>query len=95
MILNRNTRFKCTCCGLCCKLVAPKILPAEYIDPETGWCKYLDPETNLCTIYDSRPLVCRVDELWDTFGESLGYKNKKEWQEGNYEQCKKLIEENE
>ena len=30
-------------------------------------CKYLDKEKNLCTIYSERPLICRVDELYEKY----------------------------
>ena len=85
-------KFRCDCCGLCCKYYTPQILPPEYIDPETGWCKYLDPETNLCQIYESRPAVCRMDCLYPLYKDELGINSISEWYKKNEEICKKLKE---
>lgn len=32
---------------------------------DDGSCMNLDKETNLCNIYEIRPLICRVDEMFE------------------------------
>lgn len=56
--------FPCTKCGLCCQNVHLNILYRE-LDRGDGVCKNL---TNLmtCGIYDNRPMMCRIDEAYDT-----------------------------
>mgnify|MGYP002622429365 CR=1 FL=1 len=51
-------------------------------------CKFLDKEKNLCTIYSERPIICRVDELY----EKILYKDfsREEYYRLNKEICKKL-----
>ena len=88
MILIR--KFKCTCCGACCKLLGLVDKKARELGmcDENGACIYLDKDTNLCTIYDERPLVCRVDDLY-----GAGYFNdlsKSDYYKMNYESCEKV-----
>lgn len=55
---------------------------------EDGVCIYLDKNTNLCTIYDNRPLICRVDDIYDA-----GYYNnlsRSEYYKMNHECCEEL-----
>ncbi len=60
-------KFDCSCCGLCCRNLDknPYLKDTELCGAD-GVCIYLDQNTNLCTIYDSRPLICRVDDLYDS-----------------------------
>lgn len=56
--------FKCDQCGKCCE----KVYTSEvyrYLADETGKCKYL--KNNLCSIYETRPLICRIDEMYETY----------------------------
>ena len=51
-----------------------------------GVCRYLDG--NLCSIYAERPLLCRVDESYETY-----FKNKmskEEYYRQNYRSCELL-----
>ena len=82
--------FKCDCCGKCCEKVSTSKL-YQHLADETGKCRYL--KNNLCSIYMNRPLICRVDEMYE-----LHYKNSftlKEFYELNYKVCKLLKEEKE
>lgn len=82
--------FKCDCCGKCCEKVSTSKL-YQHLADETGKCRYL--KNNLCSIYTNRPLICRVDEMYE-----LHYKNSitlKEFYELNYKACKLLKEEKE
>ena len=62
------------------------------MEPGNGVCKFLDQKTNLCTIYDERPLICRVDDLYEEtqLREKM---SKSDWHRLNEEICKKLQEE--
>lgn len=55
--------FRCTACGLCCRLDLSNDLPKSW-DRGDGYCQHLQPDGR-CGIYETRPLVCRVDDSWD------------------------------
>lgn len=62
------------------------------MDPGNGVCKFLDQDTNLCTIYEDRPLICRVDDLYNEVQLSKSI-SKRDWHRVNEKICKKLQEE--
>lgn len=56
------------------------------LDTGNGTCRYLDG--NLCSIYSERPLLCRIDECYDTyFKEIMG---KEEYYRQNKIMCQIL-----
>ncbi len=57
-------KFPCTACGLCCRQLTGRPWYAD-IDRGDGVCRHLNEADNQCTIYASRPLVCRLDALYD------------------------------
>lgn len=77
--------FKCDMCGECCRNLKESELYAE-LDRGDGICKYL--EGNLCSIYENRPLLCRIDESYNTFFKETV--NIEEYYRLNYEACKIL-----
>ena len=62
--------FECTKCGACCKSIA-HIDELKDFDSGDGVCRHLDIATNECKIYDKRPLVCRVDEMFEKYFSSV------------------------
>ena len=79
-------KFKCDCCGLCCRHIDRSPLLKNF-DRGDGVCKFLS-EKNLCKIYKNRPDFCNVE---------VGYKKyfseKWSWEEflkKNYESCEEL-----
>jgi len=56
--------FPCSGCGLCCQNIAG-ISELKDFDLGNGVCKYFDFVSNSCKIYQDRPLVCRVDEMYE------------------------------
>ena len=44
--------FLCQACGACCRVIS---------------CKYLTSD-NKCSIYEKRPIVCRVDKMFEITG---------------------------
>ena len=56
--------FLCDQCGKCCEKVHTSEV-YRYLADETGKCKYL--KNNLCSIYETRPIICRVDEMYETY----------------------------
>ena len=56
--------FKCSQCGECCRHLDRSELYRE-LDRGDGVCRYL--RGNLCSIYANRPLLCRIDECYDTY----------------------------
>ena len=77
--------FPCNQCGLCCKNIS-HIKELETFDRGDGSCKYL--KDNLCSIYESRPLICRIDEMFNTY--FLHIYTKKEYIEININACQSL-----
>jgi Fe-S-cluster containining protein len=55
--------WECTGCGKCCEDVK-NIVPNFAL--KDGTCCHLDVDTRQCKIYFERPLVCRVDEHYET-----------------------------
>ncbi|MGX2971647.1 YkgJ family cysteine cluster protein [Helicobacter sp. T3_23-1059] len=62
--------FECTKCGACCKSIAHIDELSDYHSGD-GVCKHLDLATNECKIYEVRPLVCRVDEMFEKYFSSV------------------------
>ena len=62
-------RFKCDCCGLCCRLIG-NIPQLKHFDRGDGTCRHLTEE-NLCDIYETRPDVCRVDRMYSHFKDHM------------------------
>ena len=56
--------FPCTKCGLCCQNVHLNDL-YKNLDRGDGVCKNLT-EFMTCGTYDNRPIMCRIDEAYDT-----------------------------
>lgn len=94
MVVIRDRCFDCSKCGLCCRSLGKNPIFKECgLDPGNGICIYLDKETNLCTIYEDRPLICRVDELYEktSLKEQM---SKNEWHKLNKDICEMLQEDN-
>jgi len=79
--------FFCDKCGLCCKNIKG-IKELKEFDRGDGICKYLNEKTNLCEIYENRPLICRVDEMYEKY--FYKFYSKEEYYQLNYNACKKL-----
>lgn len=77
--------FACDQCGECCRHLGLSPLYQE-LDRGAGVCKFL--VGNLCGIYDTRPLLCRVDESFETFFQ--GRMSREEYYQLNYEACDKM-----
>ena len=58
-------QFPCTQCGLCC-LALDKIPVLHDFHHGDGKCIYY-VQSQGCSIYHSRPLVCRIDEMYQTY----------------------------
>lgn len=60
--------YKCEHCGCCCRNLDKSDIYAS-LDRGDGVCKYL--VGNDCSIYENRPLLCRIDESYDSMFSSL------------------------
>lgn len=81
----RKTAFPCNSCGLCCKNIG-HIEELKSFDNGDGTCMYL--ENNMCRIYATRPLICRIDEMYEQFfHEQL---SKEEYYDINIKACQQL-----
>ena len=81
--------FPCNSCGLCCKNIG-HIYELKSYDRGDGVCRYL--ERNLCSNYEERPLICRIDKMYDhVYHQSF---SKEEYYTLNLKACKKLQVEN-
>ncbi|WP_064093130.1 YkgJ family cysteine cluster protein [Rossellomorea aquimaris] len=77
--------FPCNSCGLCCQNIG-HIEELKSYDLGNGTCKYLIDQK--CSIYESRPLICRIEEMY----EKVFFKQftKEEYYLANLKACKKL-----
>lgn len=80
-------KFQCSKCGACCRNLDKSIHFAEYHSGD-GVCMYLDDSTNLCTIYEQRPLLCNIDEAYDTYFKT--YMTREEYNTQNHNVCESL-----
>ncbi|SFK67381.1 hypothetical protein SAMN05216390_102360 [Lachnospiraceae bacterium KH1T2] len=55
--------FNCKHCGSCCRNLDKSDIYA-HLDRGDGVCRYL--MGNDCSIYDTRPLLCRIDDSYDS-----------------------------
>lgn len=78
------TTFPCTSCGACCSSIEGiDFLQAFNVQ---GVCKHL--VNRQCAIYNERPLLCRIDEAFDSIFSS--YMTKEEYYEANAKACNEL-----
>jgi hypothetical protein len=78
--------FPCTKCGACCKNVSGLGLPVK---AGTAECIALGPD-NECTVYEQRPILCRVDKIYDRmFSASM---TEKDFFKMTADACNRLIE---
>ena len=59
--------YGCTKCGACCTEINLKNYNTDYWGitiNDNGNCTNLTPEKT-CGIYEDRPLICRIEELYD------------------------------
>jgi len=83
-VTSKEKTFPCSGCGGCCMVAASVGLP----DRGDGACIHLDKE-NKCSIYEDRPLICRVDELFEEIDHGM---TKEEWYDANKKSCNSLID---
>ena len=90
--MSKPDVFQCQRCGACCRLVGLSIVPEikALAKENSDTCRHLLPN-NLCAIYETRPLLCRVDELYEQMEPELKNKQtREEWHRLNYDNCKLL-----
>lgn len=74
--------FDCSSCNAaCCKSISDSL----GIPHHNGTCLFL--ENDRCSIYADRPLICRVDEGFEKYGDGM---SREEWEEKNKEACASL-----
>jgi len=86
---SQNFSDICSGCGICCKMVAHLQYFPEPID-ENGACTHLK-EDNSCSIYEDRPLICRVDDMYEVLKKH--FKSKQEYIKLTVDTCNLMITE--
>ena len=76
--------FICSQCGCCCRKIS-KESELRFLDRGDGTCRHL--ENNRCQIYENRPLLCRVDDMYEMFSDMYDLET---FYELNYQICKSL-----
>jgi Fe-S-cluster containining protein len=62
-----ETKFNCTKCGACCRLVPDELLKFHKLPrAENGGCGHLLSD-NTCGIYNERPDICNVQTMYYKF----------------------------
>lgn len=77
--------FECDKCGECCRNIKD-VEEYRNLDRGDGVCKYLNG--NLCSIYSVRPLLCRIEDSYNSYFSSQ--MSKEEFYKQNYEACRIL-----
>lgn len=57
--------FPCNQCGSCCRHIY-LAEETQFLDRGDGTCRHYDESGKSCSIYEHRPLVCRVEQYYDT-----------------------------
>lgn len=86
---GRCVVYQCEKCGACCRNLDKSEI-YMHLDRGDGCCIYYNDETKLCSIYDSRPIICRVDDIYETQFKNII--DKESYYLSNHEACKKLRE---
>lgn len=81
----RFKMFKCDKCGECCRNLQKSDIYHE-LDRGDGVCYYL--KGNECTIYNNRPLICRIDDYYNTYLKDV--MSIDDYYDINYKSCKAL-----
>lgn len=81
--------FQCDSCGLCCKKLDKSTIYNE-LNRGDGICKFFDENTNLCSIYYNRPILCRVDDMYEKYYHKVMTRD--EYYNLNYDACEKIKE---
>lgn len=55
----------CKRCGHCCFTITQNPQLFDGMIDDHGGCLHFDHERRLCKVYERRPLMCRVDDLYD------------------------------
>ena len=79
--------FPCNQCALCCMQIE-NITELKDYDRGDGVCKFLIDHK--CSIYEKRPMICRVDEMFER--QFYQYMSKEEYYNLNIEACLELQE---
>lgn len=85
----KKRAFPCFACGKCCQKVGERE-QAIFLDRGDGVCRHFDDATHTCKIYASRPLICRVEDYFDTYASHIY--SWEEFIEINLSVCHKLNE---
>lgn len=80
-------KFYCDKCGICCRNLKGIDLYKD-LDRGDGVCVFLNEATKLCIIYEDRPLICRVDDMYEEYFSS--HISKEEYFDMNYKACLEL-----
>lgn len=89
-IQTEYPKFPCTQCGACCRRAGEMKGFPEPLN-EDGSCVHLQDD-NRCGIYKDRPIVCRVNGLFEHIAPDMSIE---QWHKMNIDACNKMIHEDE
>lgn len=84
-------QFICDKCGLCCKYLIKSVdkdLVKSLLSEDEQSCKYYNDIKKTCNIYEDRPLICKVDDLYDKVLSE--FMTKEDYYTNQYQCCKLL-----
>jgi len=82
--MTMKDKFICSRCGLCCMQLHRNKMYKE-LDRGDGICKHFNVETKLCEIYLERPIICRIDDMYEKY--FIQFFTKVEYYNLNYTYC--------
>lgn len=83
--------FPCDSCGLCCQNIG-HIKELKVFDRGDGVCIHFDSASKLCKIYKDRPLICRVEQMYQSVYSE--FMTKERFYKLNQDVCKYLKDQN-
>ena len=83
------SKFLCSGCGARCFMAVTKGLMPDRGD---GGCINLDDDLS-CKIYEDRPLLCKVDGMFERMKKHKPKLDQKKWNKWNTKMCHDLIDE--
>lgn len=83
--MEEKIKFACSGCGSCCSRVGEALshlrpLGFPYNANEDGSCEMLT-EDKKCSVYENRPLVCRIDRMYNKYHKKTGKSRKEMYRE--------------
>ena len=101
--MEEEKKFSCTGCGMCCRFVGDALKYSDKAEEphrtelkkfpfkakKDGSCENLID--NKCSVYEDRPLICRVDDMYDKYKDTHFKTSRKAYHLKEAQSCNSMI----